>query len=103
MDSPTFLSFPHSYLADPSYLSQFSPESDLEPRKELHESKIAMEPVGGETMAVKFLVFLSLYNFLSLSRPPASRWRSSSASRSTFDLIPTKISRNISFFKRQVP
>ena len=43
-DSPSFLSFPHFYHADPFYVDQFT-EGSLSPSAEKHESKIVMEPV----------------------------------------------------------
>ncbi len=44
MSSPIFLSFPHFYLADPFYSAQFR-DGSVAARKELHESRISLEPV----------------------------------------------------------
>lgn len=44
-DSPSFLSFPHFFHADPFYVDQFT-EGSLRPSAEKHESKIVLEPVS---------------------------------------------------------
>ena len=41
--APAFVSFPHFYKADPSYLLNIS---GLDPRQDLHEFYIAVEPVS---------------------------------------------------------
>ena len=43
--APVFLSFPHFYAADPYYLRSVE---GLNPKKELHELYLALEPVSKE-------------------------------------------------------
>lgn len=48
-DTPTFMSYPHFYLADPSYLDAIE---GLKPDKETHQSFITLEPKTGITLEV---------------------------------------------------
>lgn len=49
-DQPIFISYPHFYLADPSYLEAVE---GLSPNKEKHESYITLEPKTGITLEVR--------------------------------------------------
>lgn len=49
-DQPMFISYPHFYLADPSYLEAVE---GLSPNKEKHESYITLEPKTGITLEVR--------------------------------------------------
>lgn len=49
-DQPMFISYPHFYLADPSYVNAVE---GLFPNKEKHESYITLEPKTGITLEVR--------------------------------------------------
>jgi len=46
-DSPSYVSLPHFYNADPALLDQFHPDSDLNPNETEHESYINLMPGAG--------------------------------------------------------
>lgn len=73
---PMFMSYPHFYGADESYLDGIS---GLSPEKEKHQSYITLETVR-TTCSFAILHF----NICEHSRPPESRSRSLRASRQTF-------------------
>lgn len=56
--SPSYISYPHFYLGDPSYLKQVK---GLKPNKTEHESHITIEPVTGITLSAKVQLQLNLY------------------------------------------
>lgn len=49
-DQPMFISYPHFYLADPTFLSAIE---GLSPNKEKHQSYITLEPKTGITLEVR--------------------------------------------------
>ncbi|KAB0799891.1 hypothetical protein PPYR_07771 [Photinus pyralis] len=55
--SPAYMSYPHFYLADPSYLQKVT---GLKPNKTEHESHLTIEPVTGITLAAKVQLQLNL-------------------------------------------
>lgn len=55
--APAFMSYPHFYLADPSYLQKID---GLSPNREEHEFSIAMEPVMGIPLQTRARLQLNL-------------------------------------------
>ncbi|GFR14321.1 scavenger receptor class B member 1 [Trichonephila clavata] len=65
-NSPVYLSFPHFYLADTSYLSKMD---GLEPIEELHKSYVDVHPITGVTLrlAVRVQVNLRIHKMKTFS------------------------------------
>lgn len=55
--APAFASFPHFYLADPSYLVNLT---GLEPNQEKHETYLALEPTAGIPLEVRARIQINL-------------------------------------------
>ena len=49
---PTYVSQPHFYLADPSLLDQFHPDSDLVPNEQQHSSYLILHPETGTPLEI---------------------------------------------------
>jgi hypothetical protein len=56
--SPAFVSFPHFYLADKSYIDVID---GMKPDKENHEFSIAMEPRTGIPLSIRAQMQINLY------------------------------------------
>ena len=50
--SPTYVSHPHFYLADPNLLNQFHPDSDLVPNEGQHSSYLIIHPETGTPLEI---------------------------------------------------
>ena len=63
--SPTYVSHPHFYLADPNLLSQFHPESDLVPNEGQHSSYLIIHPETGTPLEIAIRTQINiLYRFV---------------------------------------
>ena len=63
--SPTYVSHPHFYLADPLLLDQFHPDSDLNPNEEQHSSYLILHPETGTPLEIAMRTQINvLYRFV---------------------------------------
>ena len=59
-NSPSYVSFPHFYLADPALLDQFHPDSSLHPNKEQHASFLTLMPQQGIPLEVAIRIQINI-------------------------------------------
>lgn len=57
-DAPSFISYPHFYLADESYQTAVN---GMSPSRERHESQVAVEPVMGVSLDAKIKLQLNMF------------------------------------------
>ena len=50
--SPAYVSYPHFYMGDPKLVQDLDDRSDINPKKELHESYLTLEPRMGIPLEV---------------------------------------------------
>ena len=63
--SPTYVSHPHFYLADPLLLDQFHPDSDLIPNEGQHSSYLILHPETGTPLEIAIRTQINvLYRFV---------------------------------------
>ena len=64
-DSPAYVSFPHFYLADPTLLEKFHPDSDLVPNEGQHSSYLIIHPETGTPLEIAIRTQINvLYRFV---------------------------------------